>query len=410
MARNPVSPLTNLIDIFLPDVNNQPGVQGLVPAPPPGAAASGLVLSANGWAVSSAAVPGGANTTLQYNNNGVFGGVAGSSWDGTTLSLPVPLQLNGNAILTSPSAATLQLGAVDAVSPIAQIIQAQSVIAGTNNTAGMDWTFIASKSTGNALGGKFIWKTTSSGAAGSTQNTPFNTLVLDTTGTMTLSGGSGASLISGGSTNNLNFGGNGIYSAAIVENGGLGLVVAADRVIGWSANNASGTLLNSGDTFLTRKAAASIQFGNADAAAPIAQTISAQSVLAGTSNTAGADATYKGSAGTGTGAGGKIVFQTAPAGASGTAQNSYATALALTAPAVNQQPSCVLGNQAIATTATDGFLYLATCAGTPTGTPTSFTGRVPAVIDTTNSQLWLFLGGAWKQPKTPAGAALVTWQ
>ncbi len=31
-------------------------------------------------------------------------------------------------------------------------------------------------------------------------------------------------------------------------------------------------------------------------------------------------------------------------------------------------------------------------------------------IDTTNSQLWLFMGGAWKQPKTPSAAATVTWQ
>lgn len=72
--------------------------------------------------------------------------------------------------------------------------------------------------------------------------------------------------------------------------------------------------------------------------------------------------------------------------------------------------SLVMNTAAIATTATDGFVYIATCAGTPTGTPTAFTGRVPMVFDTTNSQFWIYTGGAWKQPKTPAGAALVTWQ
>jgi len=72
--------------------------------------------------------------------------------------------------------------------------------------------------------------------------------------------------------------------------------------------------------------------------------------------------------------------------------------------------STVLNNAAIATNATDGFLYITTSAGTPTGTPTSFTGRVPLIFDTTNSQFWIFTGGSWKQPKTPAAAAIITWQ
>jgi len=55
-----------------------------------------------------------------------------------------------------------------------------------------------------------------------------------------------------------------------------------------------------------------------------------------------------------------------------------------------------LGTAALATTATDGFLYLDSCAGTPSGVPTSKTGRVPVVIDTTGSKLWAYIGGAWK--------------
>ena len=76
---------------------------------------------------------------------------------------------------------------------------------------------------------------------------------------------------------------------------------------------------------------------------------------------------------------------------------------------ITKNGNVVMGSAAIATTATDGFLYIATSAGTPTGTPTTFTGRVPMVYDTTNHQFWIYDGG-WKQPKTPAGAALVTWQ
>lgn len=83
------------------------------------------------------------------------------------------------------------------------------------------------------------------------------------------------------------------------------------------------------DVFVTRPAAATWQFGQADAAAPVAQITQVQSVVTATSNTAGADWTFKASAGTGTGVGGKVLFQVAPAGSTGTTPNSYATALTI---------------------------------------------------------------------------------
>lgn len=83
------------------------------------------------------------------------------------------------------------------------------------------------------------------------------------------------------------------------------------------------------DTYLIRKAAANWQLGAADAAAPVAQTLSVQSVSAGTSNTAGVNWTLKGSASSGSGAGGNIVWQVTPAGSSGTAQNAFVTGLSL---------------------------------------------------------------------------------
>jgi len=149
------------------------------------------------------------------------------------------------------------------------------------------------------------------------------------------------------------------------------------------------------DVVVTRSAAANFQHGAADAAVAVAQTISVQNVVAGTSNVAGANWTFKGSAGTGTGAGGQIIFQTAPTGTTGTTQNAFATGLTIAGAANTMQPSVVVGNQAIATTATDGFLYIPTCAGTPSGTPTSFTGRVPMVFDTTGVKFWIF-SGTWK--------------
>lgn len=84
------------------------------------------------------------------------------------------------------------------------------------------------------------------------------------------------------------------------------------------------------DLILSRRGAANLRLGAADAAAPVAQTLSVQSVVAGTSNTAGANLTITGSQGTGTGAGGSIIFQVASAaGSTGTSQNALTTALTL---------------------------------------------------------------------------------
>jgi len=56
----------------------------------------------------------------------------------------------------------------------------------------------------------------------------------------------------------------------------------------------------------------------------------------------------------------------------------------------------VVGAAALATTATNGFLYVPTCAGTPTGTPTTHTGMAPIVVNTTNNKLYFYSGGAWR--------------
>lgn len=83
------------------------------------------------------------------------------------------------------------------------------------------------------------------------------------------------------------------------------------------------------DAFIERLAAGSFRLGGPDAAAPVAQSIGVQNVVAGTSNTAGTNLTVSGSQGTGTGVGGSIVFQVAPAGSTGSTQNALATALTI---------------------------------------------------------------------------------
>jgi hypothetical protein len=55
--------------------------------------------------------------------------------------------------------------------------------------------------------------------------------------------------------------------------------------------------------------------------------------------------------------------------------------------------SCILGSAALATNATDGFLYLVACAGQPTGVPTAFSGRNALIYDSTNKKINVYDGG-----------------
>ncbi len=65
---------------------------------------------------------------------------------------------------------------------------------------------------------------------------------------------------------------------------------------------------------------------------------------------------------------------------------------------LDHNKNVILNNtgSALSTSATNGFTFIPSCAGTPTGTPAiSPTGTVPMVADTTNGKLWFYVGGAW---------------
>mgnify|MGYP000844061055 CR=1 FL=1 len=50
---------------------------------------------------------------------------------------------------------------------------------------------------------------------------------------------------------------------------------------------------------------------------------------------------------------------------------------------------------ALATNATDGFIYIPSCSGVPSGVPATKSGAVPIVMDIVNSKLYAYRAGAW---------------
>jgi hypothetical protein len=104
----------------------------------------------------------------------------------------------------------------------------------------------------------------------------------------------------------------------------------------------------------------------------------------------------------------KLVLQTAAAAVlvgsatdDGTGAKFQVTgAISASAGIVNAVGSIVCQAGALATTATDGFLYIPTCAGPPTGVPTAKTGTVPIVYDSVGNKFYVGNGG-WKGSTAP---------
>lgn len=66
---------------------------------------------------------------------------------------------------------------------------------------------------------------------------------------------------------------------------------------------------------------------------------------------------------------------------------------------INHNGSVVIGDgtNALATNATDGFLHIPRCAGTPSGAATAYGSSVPMVYDSTANKIWVRSGGSWRQ-------------
>lgn len=261
---------------------------------PSSAGTSGYVLSTDGagtlsWVAQSGGggSPAGSGTELQYKNGSSFGAMSGTAWDDTNRSLT----LTGATVTTS--------------NPVLNMTQTWNAGAVTFNGLLFNVTDTASAAASSLMtlqvGGSNKFSVTKTGQVRATHvavTTPMFTS--DNAPTCGWTNDGLFNIVVGGA-NTASFRSTDLWlKTDILILGGTNLV------------------------YLNRRAAGTLQFGNTDAAAPVAQTLQVQSVSTGTSNTAGTDWTLKGSRGTGTGAGGDIIFQTAAAGSSGTSQNSLA--------------------------------------------------------------------------------------
>jgi hypothetical protein len=108
-------------------------------------------------------------------------------------------------------------------------------------------------------------------------------------------------------------------ATSIKEALALGATITSGQTLDWNS-----------DTFIGRRAAAGVMFGAADAAAPVAQTVSFQGARGGTdTNTAAVTTTIQGSLGTGTGTVGNVVISTGTVSASGTTAHTAAARLTI---------------------------------------------------------------------------------
>lgn len=266
------------------------------------------------------------------------------------------------------AAATLQMGLADAASPVAQTFQVQSVVAGTSNTAGADWTFVASKSTGTGVGGSFLFKTAAAGGSGTTQNTAATVFAITGTGNVLM--GVTTAVALGGSltpTFQINATGPAASIGAIrytPGGGGAQFVMASTRAaLGSGAGTA--LVLNDGIGTISFQGADGTNFVNNSA---YIRCLVDDTVSAGVMPTR---------------------FEFLLTNAVGTN---------ITPVKLDSKKNVILNANGVAlgTTDTAGYTYLPTCAGAPTGVPTvAPTGAAPFVYDTTNNKLWAY-NGAWR--------------
>lgn len=336
----------------------------------------------------------------------------------------------GPAILTSPAAASLQLGAADVdtnAAMVAQVLRTQGALAGgTSNQAGKDYTVIVSPGKGTGAGGNFVVQTAPAGSTGTVVGTPTTAMTVNVASTtvpnrliVTGDGSNtspsiGMSGTKGFFSVNSGFGYTNNSSNVLYTFGSGTSAMVSGIALGWSssATDSSATI----DLQIRRATTATLQMGAATGAgAAVAQTFTVQGssgasaaaalfTIAGSDqsgtgttggavtlragNTSGASGTRTGggltlAGGTGATVGGTIILQTA-ATTSLTTALTIGTDQSLTAPGPISFSNATVNLTALANVATTSAVCYNTGSGLLTyngtvGTCTVSDGRLKTV-------------------------------
>lgn len=321
------------------------------------------------------------STTMPYFLLRPVGATASSTWStsGTIFGLNMPsgfagnaldIKLNGSAtnIFTVNASGSLNLnGAISGKNTIT-VTQANANTAVFNSTGysetGSDATpMVSLAGTLNTTGANFdVFKITVTNTAAGAGTNLFEILAG-----------------SGGATSEFSISTTGTINAAasIQAAGSLRAGAATDIYFNTRTNLASAAdgeldILNNAATNTEKlfvPVNASLQFGAADVdTGPVAQVLRSQGLLAGgTSNQAGANWTFIASPGKGTGAGGSFIFQTTPAGSTGTVVGTPTTALTID----STQKATFAGNVQMTGLTATGTATLANSGLTAAGIGTS---------------------------------------
>lgn len=323
------------------------------------------------------ASPGGSTTQVQYNSSGSFAGNAGFSINtaaedyltlGTASAPGGLIMFSGSTgaitIVPTPSASNRTITFPDASMTVAGINTAQTFTAAqTNSAAGAASTpalsltgVIFTGGSGSTTTPQLLIQPSNATASSvwSTTGTAFGINVHTGTANLIDAQLDGLSVFHVTSLGAMVISNSFTASGAISSSGGLSAGTAS--FINWTSRG-----------ILSSPAIGGVQLGNTDAAAPVAQTLSAQSVIAGTaSNVAGAAELITGSRGVGSGGGGSITIETAIAHGSDTVQDTLLPALTLdavqhtTAGNTTNPPTCGAGCASISATSTDQRMVVTT--------------------------------------------------